>query len=798
MYLNILKKDLKNRKATNIILLVFIILATMFVASSVNSILSVTTALDDYMEMANVPDLTIITLRDEMLVDINQLLDSTESVNGYEIQKLLYLGQNDVRFNDEKEGRIDEGTIIIHGDENLTVNLFLDDNSILQEVKEGEIYLNGTYAEQYGLKKGDKITINKYGSFEFTFAGTVKDAMFGSSGNSIFRCIINENDFERIYENDLAKELWSGKLIYVETDNPQSVIDEVFPKAGNAVNVAMGREDIKLSYVFDMIVTGIIIVVSVILIAVAFMVLKFSISFTLSEELREIGVMKAIGVSNNRIRGLYIAKYVAMAVVGAMIGFGLSFPFGDLLMSISSKSIILGGTNPAYINVICSIIVVGIITLFCYGCTRKVNTLAPIDAIRNGQTGERFRKKSIMSLSKSKMGATSFLALNDIVSSPKKFVTVTLTFFLCITLMLMLSTTVNTMKDGSLVKCFGTMGGHIGITEKDAIEFLCEGGRELSEARLEEVEKLLEEKGMPADCSKEYIFMFPLEFGEGEKKSQSFGTICYQGIGTTMDEYEYTKGTAPQNTNEVAITKKLAKTLGADIGDTITVKTLNGDKKYIITAFMQIMNGSGQCLRFHTDEDLSFAEVTGNVGSIIVRFKDNPSEKEIERRVDIINNLGLEYGEAEPLKEFAIDAIGVVDTLDTVQNFIIIVTIVLVAMLTILLETSFITKEKKEIALMKATGMTNGKIYAYHTLRFVFVGVVAILLGWILALPMTHLCIDPVFKMMGMELAVNYHINPLEMFLIYPAIVLATTTLSAFLTSLATKSIKSVDTANIE
>ena len=753
---------------------------------------------DDYMEMANVPDLTIITLRDEMLVDINELLDSTESVKSYKVQKLLYLGQNDIRFNDEKEGRIEEGTIIIHGDENLTVNFFLDDNSILKEVKEGEIYLNGTYAEKYGLKKGDKITIDKYGHFEFVFAGSVKDAMFGSSGNSIFRCIVNEKDFEKIYANDLAKQLWSGKFIYVETDNPQSVIDEVFPKAGNAVNAALGRDDVKLSYVFDMIVTGIIIVVSVILIAVAFMVLRFSISFTLSEELREIGVMKAIGVSNGRIRGLYIVKYVAMAVVGALVGFGLSFPFGDLLMSISSKSIILGGTNPAYINVICSIIVVGIITLFCYGCTRKVNTLAPIDAIRNGQTGERFRKKSVMSLSKSKMNETSFLALNDIVSSPKRFVTVTLTFFLCITLILMLSTTINTMKDGSLVKCFGTAEGHIGITESDAIEFLCEGGKELSEARLEEVEKLLEEKGMPADCSKEYMFTFPLEFGEGENKSQSFGVTCYQGLGTTMDEYEYTKGTAPQHTNEIAITKKLAKVWGADIGDTVTVKTLNGDKRYIITAFMQIMNGNGECLRFHTDEEISFAEATGSVMAIIVKFKDNPSAKEIERRVEIINNLGLDYADAQSMKEFAIDAIGVVDTLDTVQKFIIIVTIVLVAMLTILLEMSFITKEKKEIALMKATGMTNGKIYAYHTLRFVFVGVVAVLLGWIMALPMTHLCIDPVFKMMGMELAVDYNINPLEMFLIYPAIVLATTTLSAFLTSLMTKKIKPADTASIE
>lgn len=42
MYLNILKKDLKSKKTMNMILLVFIILATMFVSSSVNNILRVT------------------------------------------------------------------------------------------------------------------------------------------------------------------------------------------------------------------------------------------------------------------------------------------------------------------------------------------------------------------------------------------------------------------------------------------------------------------------------------------------------------------------------------------------------------------------------------------------------------------------------------------------------------------------------------------------------------------------------------------------------------------------------------
>ena len=110
----------------------------------------------------------------------------------------------------------------------------------------------------------------------------------------------------------------------------------------------------------------------------------------------------------------------------------------------------------------------------------------------------------------------------------------------------------------------------------------------------------------------------------------------------------------------------------------------------------------------------------------------------------------------------------------------------------------FIAKETGEIALMKAIGTRNGKIYAYHMLRFLFVGIIAIVIAEIFTMPLTHLCIDPIFRMMGMELAVDYIINPLELFLIFPAIILVTTTLSAFLTSLYTRKIKSSDTANIE
>ena len=179
-------------------------------------------------------------------------------------------------------------------------------------------------------------------------------------------------------------------------------------------------------------------------------------------------------------------------------------------------------------------------------------------------------------------------------------------------------------------------------------------------------------------------------------------------------------------------------------------------------------------------------------------FTDNPDSKEIKWRMEEIQRIFPDYENIKTCAEEVAEMLGVTDTLDAVKSLMVILTMVLSALITVLMERSFIAKEKGEIALMKAVGTRNGKIYAYHALRFLFVGMIAVILGEIFAIPLTHLCIDPIFKMMGMELAVDYIINPVEMYLIFPIVILVTTCVSAFLTSLYTRKIKSSDTANIE
>ena len=95
-------------------------------------------------------------------------------------------------------------------------------------------------------------------------------------------------------------------------------------------------------------------------------------------------------------------------------------------------------------------------------------------------------------------------------------------------------------------------------------------------------------------------------------------------------------------------------------------------------------------------------------------------------------------------------------------------------------------------------GIKNGKIYLYHSFRFLFIGIVAVILSEIFAMPLTHLCIDPVFKMMGAESGANYIKNPSELYIIYPGILFITTMISAFITALYTRKIKSSDISNNE
>ena len=348
MYLNILKKDLKRKRAMNIILLVFIILASMFVSSGVSNILTVTTALERYFEMADVPDYFALYQNKASDKDVYKVLESASAIDEFRIEEGITITQSNItRKGEPLNASNTSQTLTLQSDRVMGINYFLDDGSILKSVPKGKIYTAAFTEKNMGLKVGDRIIVEVEGvSREFTFAGGFKDAVLGSELTGVKRFIINGEDFDEYMSNETIKTMYNGKTLYIRTadiDRTKSQIADIsdcFTFEGN-------MDILNQAYIFDMIITGLILIVSLILIIISFVILRFTIAFTLSEEFREIGVMKAIGIRSIKIRGLYLIKYSTISVVGAGIGLILSYPFGKMLMELSTGSIIIGSGSSA-------------------------------------------------------------------------------------------------------------------------------------------------------------------------------------------------------------------------------------------------------------------------------------------------------------------------------------------------------------------------------------------------------------------------------------------------------------------
>ena len=774
----------------NIIVMLFVILSAMFASSSVNNIIAVSNGLDYYFEKAGMTDYFIITL-DNQNSDMEKTLENEPSVTDFRRERTVFADSTNFRRNGKKLADMSGSSFIMSIDDT-KLNYFDSSNEIITEVERGKVYVTGDAARNSGIAVGDRFTIELGETkLEVEYAGFTKDAFLGSPFMSNSRFILNKADYETIVADERAKGS-AGSIYYVNTDD-MNALEKVF--AGmNGILFDGSREQMKTSYIMSILVAALLLIVSVCLILVAFVVLRFTIRFTLEEEFREIGVMKAIGIKNSSIRALYLVKYLGIAVIGALIGFFCSIPFGDMLLASVSETMVLGSKNSIAVALLCCIVVVGIIMLFCWGSTGRVKKLSPIDAVRSGQTGERFRKKSIMHLGKSRLGTTGFLALNDVLSSKKRYGVITTVFSILLLLVMILANTANTLSGEQLLFLFGTTKSDAYITLpseiSEAMGYL-ENADENIRSSLDRLEKTLADNGMPAKTHVERMYQIPVSFGR-EKMNVMF-QYCPQ---TRASDYVYEKGTAPLYANEIAVTPLIAERLGANIGDTVKL-TVNGEEREcIITALFQSFGQLGKCARLHESFDVKDLALA-SAYSFQIDFDDHPDAAETDRRIEKLKEI-YDTKNVFNTSEFVNDSTGAADTIKAVKDMMLIITILIVMLIAVLMERSFISREKAEIALMKAVGFSSGSVILHHTIRFAIVACLSSLLAGALCLPLTKLTIDPIMGIMGAVNGVGYEIKAAEIFGLYPLIMLAVTILAAFITALYTKSIKSSDTSDIE
>ncbi|MDF2822439.1 MAG: transporter permease protein [Clostridiales bacterium] len=790
MYFRMLKKDLRRKKTMNIILLIFIILAGTFISSSVNIVASIRTAMEDYFEKAELDDFLVMTIKEEKNdAAITEFLNEQSDVEKWDVDENLIFVSDDIKL----PGNVDfEMTSMgFVSSFNIKHQKFFDShNNEIKQMKDGEIYLPIALMEENNLKGGDMITVvNGDFSLDFTIVDNCKDALLGSTLMGAKRVIINDRDYMKLKE---GTDFGYGNIYSIKTSNLDTLKND-FNKMGFDLMVACDQDLISMTYVMDMVMAGILLVVSICLIIISLVILRFTIVFTLNEEFREIGVMKAVGIKARRIRGLYILKYFVISVLGSLIGFFTSIPFADIFLKQVSKNIILTDESRGLlINFICSIFIIGIILLFAYTCTRLINKFSPIDAIRSGSNGERFKRKGFLRLSKIKMPTVLYMALNDILSGPKKFGVLIITFTIGIILVIVPINTINTLKGDKLVAWFGMAESDAYlVNEEQQMKLITEGNRGYIEDYLEGMESTLLEQGIDASVSTEIGSNYKISY-----QDKSCLSVALQGIGITANQYAYTEGHPPLYENEIALTNNTADKIGAKIGDTVQIKIEENEKAFIVTAFYQSMNSMGEGIRFSEKTEIDYTNIISNF-AIQVTYNDNPSNEVKKERFEelkiILNDFEVLTG-----GEYITNMMGdIASQLEEMKQIIVTVIIIINMLVVVLMMKTFLIKEKGEIGMLKSIGFKDAAIIQWQVLRIGIVLLISTVLGALLSNPIAQISSGKIFEMMGATY-IKFEVRPLEVYVVYPLIIFIMTLTACAITTLQIRKISAQETNNIE
>ena len=502
MFWRILKKDLKRKKTMNIILLLFVILCSMLAAASLNNIIAVTGGIEHFIEISDAPDVMINMPLDQ---DLDKKLIALPEVEKVKVEEMFYLTSDHFKLNGEKHKDLINGTGFF-SDKEFGCKYFDAEDHEITGVPVGSFYCTKNFLQGVSLEKGDilTVTINEE-TFSLSFEGVFKTAVQDTTNASSPYVILNSTVWDKMNKASESSVFMKEKTLYVKTND----IDAVTKAAGDTEGISVYTRDHFSSYfMYDMITAYILLAVCILLVIAAFVTLRFAIGFTISEEFREIGVMKAVGIHNSGIRSIYITKYAAIALIGSVIGYAGSIPLSSYLLESVSRSIVFSGSN-SVIGVAGSIAVIALILLFSYGCTRGIKKMSPIDAVRSGQTGERFGKSSVIHLGRSKLPATVFMALNDVLSAPKQFAIITVVFTLCVLMMTVMSNMANTLSSDKPIFLFGIpvetdatiLDNEI---NNDSIKQAMEESMNTNDgwkSLVKETEKLLDENGMPGQCT---------------------------------------------------------------------------------------------------------------------------------------------------------------------------------------------------------------------------------------------------------------------------------------------------------
>ncbi|MGH4138346.1 FtsX-like permease family protein [Clostridium sp.] len=716
MFFKIVKNDFKRKKVITVAVSVFITMAVILGASATNIIANLIQSMSQLQERAVPADIAQMHSGKYVQAEIDNFTEQ-QSAN-IAMQETMFLQNFDgmnIHFGEDETmaGTVQDISFVV---QNNKFDFILDLDNEKLDVKDGKVAVPIYFMEEYKLKIGDTITVKSEGYQKvFVISDYARDFEMNSPLTSSKRIVISQLDYDEMLEKQAGELEYLIEFKINENGDSQAVqtayIEAGLPKNGPTVT---GKLFMIFNAMSDAIVAMVIILISILLIIIAALSIRLTFLATIDEDLREIGVMKAMGISKKNINKVYLNKYRFMSVIAGILGYALSFVVVNLFNSnmrlyISSD---LSGNLKYVLSLIAPLFVYLMIMMYCKKVLKKIDKISAVEALRTDIMEHGRNRKYSFSLLKNKFLSTNiYMGTRDVWKHFKLYRLLIIIFVVCTFIIIVPLNIYNTMNSSefSTYMGMGKSDMRIDLRKTDTITA--------------DFKRLQEELKNDSDIEKYAAYItcaYQIKNTEG-----SWDYIYIETGKFDLFPLSYLNGRAPKGEGEISLSYANASgDLNKKVGDEVIVMASGIEKTLKVCGIYQDITNGGKTAKADTSLGLNEDAVLWYIASM-----DVATGVDIRRKMDHYQNT-YDSAQVNDIKDYTKQTLGnMIDQMSTIVIGAIAISLIIVVLITALFLKMLLSKDMSQIAIMRSVGLTSKNIKHQYMAGTFMVLILGIILG---------------------------------------------------------------------
>lgn len=724
--------------------MVFITISAMLVSLAAILIVNLSGSIDTLMTKAKTPHYMQMHTGEINKNRLQEFALQNSNVDEFQVAEFLNLENSQILINDNSlTGSVQDNGVAV---QNKAFDYLLDLKGNVITVSPGEIYVPVSYKKDGTAKLGDSVLI--YGR-KFFVAGFLRDSQMNSLLASSKRFLIHEADYLQLEEYGSKEYLIEFRL---KDKKSLNTFEEEYTLANLEKNGPTLTYPLfqMLNAISDGIMIGVLLLISILVVIISFMCIRFTLLAKIEEDYKEIGVLKAIGLRLTDIKKIYLSKYTALTAISCILGVILSLVMrGKLLENIR---LTMGESTYSSYAFIVGIIGVVLVFFTMVGYVNKVlkrfKRISPAQAIRFGVNQEKWIETKSFTLSMNELLPTNvFLGLKDVVARKRLYITMFLVLTIASFIMIVPQNLYHTIAKES----FKT---YMGIGQSDLRIGILQTKESMKE-KADEIATVLDKD--------EHVVAYTILTTKNFQIQKADGSIESMKIelgNHTTFPLEYAKGRAPVSGDEIALSKLNADELNKVVGDTINLISKDGMKELKVCGIYSDITNGGKTAKatfFDDSADIMWCSIDVLVSDTTIVSNKVAKYKEL-----------FQYAKVSDIKEFMFQTFGpTIRSIHIVSVVSLTIALLISLFITLLFIKMLMAKDKYAIAVMKSFGFSTKDITIQYVTRTFFLLFLGLASGIIMANTVGEILAGMILRALGAS-TFRFEANVLSSYLISP------------------------------